>query len=31
MTGAIVETYLGTKGTGRNWNTVIGLDAMLRA
>jgi uncharacterized protein (DUF1697 family) len=31
MTGAIVEKYLGTKGTGRNWNTVIGLDAMLRA
>lgn len=27
---ALIEKKLGTRGTGRNWNTVLKLDALLR-
>lgn len=29
LTGAVVERHLGTRGTARNWNTVIKLSEML--
>lgn len=28
LTTAIIERALGTRGTGRNWNTVVKLDAL---
>jgi uncharacterized protein (DUF1697 family) len=28
LTSAIVEKKLGTRGTGRNWNTVLKLQAL---
>ncbi len=28
LTNALIEKTLGTRGTGRNWNTVIKLDAL---
>jgi uncharacterized protein (DUF1697 family) len=28
LTNALIERTLGTRGTGRNWNTVLKLDAM---
>jgi uncharacterized protein (DUF1697 family) len=28
LTTKLIETALGTRGTGRNWNTVLQLDAM---
>ena len=31
LTVALIEKHLGTRGTGRNWNTVLKLEAMLRA
>jgi uncharacterized protein (DUF1697 family)/tetratricopeptide (TPR) repeat protein len=31
LTNAVVENKLGTRGTGRNWNTVLKLDALVRA
>ncbi len=31
LTTAIVERALGTRGTGRNWNTVLKLDALAAA
>jgi len=29
LTSAVIEKQLGTRGTARNWNTVLKLDAML--
>jgi len=29
LTNAMIEKRLGTRGTGRNWNTVLKLEAML--
>ena len=29
LTGSVIEKALGTRGTGRNWNTVTKLAAML--
>jgi uncharacterized protein (DUF1697 family) len=29
LTTALIEKYLGTRGTGRNWNTVLKLAAMV--
>jgi uncharacterized protein (DUF1697 family) len=31
LTGAMIEKKLGTRGTGRNWNTVTKLAALLAA
>lgn len=31
LTMALIEKKLGTKGTGRNWNTVLKLGALLEA
>jgi uncharacterized protein (DUF1697 family) len=31
LTGAVIERKLGTRGTGRNWNTVSKLGALLTA
>jgi uncharacterized protein (DUF1697 family) len=31
MTTALIERKLRTRGTGRNWNTVLKLDALCRA
>jgi len=28
LTNAVIEKTLGTRGTGRNWNTVLKLDAL---
>jgi uncharacterized protein (DUF1697 family) len=28
LTSALIEKKLGTRGTGRNWNTVLKLDAL---
>lgn len=30
LTGALIEKTLGTRGTGRNWNTVLKLGALLQ-
>ena len=30
LTAAVIERALGITGTGRNWNTVLRLDALLR-
>jgi uncharacterized protein (DUF1697 family) len=30
LTNALIERHLGTRGTGRNWNTVLKLAAMVR-
>jgi len=29
LTNALIEKHLGTRGTGRNWNTVLKLAAMV--
>jgi uncharacterized protein (DUF1697 family) len=29
LTTALIETKLGTRGTGRNWNTVLKLEALI--
>jgi uncharacterized protein (DUF1697 family) len=29
LTAALMEKHLGTRGTGRNWNTVLKLAALL--
>ena len=31
LTGALVEKKLGTRGTARNWNTVLKLGALAAA
>ena len=31
LTHALIERTLGTRGTGRNWNTVLKLEALARA
>jgi uncharacterized protein (DUF1697 family) len=31
LTGSLIERRLGTRGTGRNWNTVVKLAAALAA
>jgi uncharacterized protein (DUF1697 family) len=31
LTTGLIESRLGTRGTGRNWNTVRKLDALVRA
>ncbi len=31
LTSALIETQLGTRGTGRNWNTVLKLGALAGA
>jgi uncharacterized protein (DUF1697 family) len=31
LTGAVIEKKLGTRGTGRNWNTVTKLAALVAA
>jgi len=31
LTNAVVEKHLGTRGTGRNWNTVLKLQALAAA
>jgi uncharacterized protein (DUF1697 family) len=31
LTGVLIERILGTRGTARNWNTVLKLAAMVRA
>lgn len=31
LSGALIERKLGTRGTGRNWNTVLKLMAMVQA
>jgi uncharacterized protein (DUF1697 family) len=31
LTSALIEKKLGTRGTGRNWNTVVKLSALARA
>src|SRR5712691_38367 len=31
LTNTVIETKLGTRGTGRNWNTVLRLDALASA
>jgi uncharacterized protein (DUF1697 family) len=28
LTNQLIEKMLGTRGTGRNWNTVLKLDAL---
>jgi uncharacterized protein (DUF1697 family) len=30
LTAALIEKHLGTRGTGRNWNTVLKLAALTR-
>ena len=30
LTNTLIERTLGTRGTGRNWNTVLKLGALLR-
>jgi uncharacterized protein (DUF1697 family) len=30
LTGALIEKKLGTRGTGRNWNTVLKLATLCR-
>jgi uncharacterized protein (DUF1697 family) len=30
LTSAVIERKIGTRGTGRNWNTVLKLDGLLR-
>jgi uncharacterized protein (DUF1697 family) len=30
LTGVVIERTLGTRGTGRNWNTVLKLAAMIQ-
>lgn len=30
LTNALIEKHLGTRGTGRNWNTVLKLAAMVQ-
>jgi uncharacterized protein (DUF1697 family) len=30
LTNSFVEDRLGTRGTGRNWNTVLRLAALVR-
>jgi len=30
LTAALIEKHLGTRGTGRNWNTVLKLAALVR-
>jgi uncharacterized protein (DUF1697 family) len=30
LSGALIESRLGTRGTARNWNTVLKLAALLR-
>jgi uncharacterized protein (DUF1697 family) len=29
LTHALIEKTLGTRGTGRNWNTVLKLDVLV--
>ncbi len=31
LTNALIERKLGTRGTGRNWNTVLNLDTLAKA
>jgi uncharacterized protein (DUF1697 family) len=31
LTNTLIDAKLGTRGTGRNWNTVLKLNALLRA
>jgi uncharacterized protein (DUF1697 family) len=31
LTTALIEKRLGTRATGRNWNTVLKLEALLQA
>ncbi len=31
LTSTLIDAKLGTRGTGRNWNTVLKLDALVRA
>jgi uncharacterized protein (DUF1697 family) len=31
LTGTVIETRLGTRGTGRNWNTVLKVAALAQA
>lgn len=31
LTGAVIERTLGTRGTARNWNTVLKVAALLRS
>lgn len=31
LTAAVIDRMLGTRGTGRNWNTVLKLSALLGA
>jgi uncharacterized protein (DUF1697 family) len=31
LTNALIEKHLGTRGTGRNWNTVLKLQALATA
>jgi uncharacterized protein (DUF1697 family) len=31
LTGAVIDSRLGTQGTGRNWNTVLKLAALVKA
>jgi uncharacterized protein (DUF1697 family) len=31
LTGAVIDSKLGTQGTGRNWNTVLKLEALIKA
>jgi uncharacterized protein (DUF1697 family) len=31
LTSAVIERHLGTRGTGRNWNTVLKLEALAAA
>jgi uncharacterized protein (DUF1697 family) len=31
LTAAVIDRMLGTRGTGRNWNTVLKLGALARA
>ena len=30
LTNTLIDAKLGTRGTGRNWNTVLKLDALVR-
>jgi uncharacterized protein (DUF1697 family) len=31
LTNAVIEKHLGTRGTARNWNTVLRLAELVRA
>ena len=31
LTNALIEKHLGTRGTARNWNTVLRLAELVRA